>query len=92
MLSLGKCTGVVNLMVTVLTTMLSHCSSLGCAAVYSGMWHVLSILSAHHETSATKHAVQFVFIYGYSDDVKISHRMARRMVQLVVKNELGRNG
>jgi hypothetical protein len=84
MLSLVECTGIVNLMVTVLMTMLSHCSSLGCAAVYSGMWHVLSILSAHHEARATKHAVQFVFIYGYSDDVKISHCMASQMVQLVV--------
>jgi hypothetical protein len=77
-------------MVTVLVTMLSHCSILRYAAVYSGMWHVLSILSAH-VTSATQHAVQFVFIYGSSGDVKISHCIARRMVQLVVNNELGRN-
>jgi len=77
-------------MVTVLMTMLSHCSILGYAAVYSGVWHVLSILSAHHVTSATQQAVQFVF-NGSSGDVKISHCIARRMVQLVVNNELGRN-
>ena len=78
-------------MVTVLMTMLSHCSILGYAAVYSGMWHVLSILSAHHVTSAKQQAVKFVFIYGSSDDVKIFHCIACRMVQLVVNNELGRN-
>ena len=78
-------------MITVLMTMLSHCSILGYAAVYSGMWHVLSILSAHRVTSATQQAVQFVFIYGSRGDVKISHCIERRMVQLVVNNELGRN-
>jgi hypothetical protein len=78
-------------MVTVLMIVLSHCSILGYAAVNPGMWHVLPILSAHQVTSATQQAVQFVFIYGSSDDVKISHCIARRMVQLVVNNELGRN-
>jgi hypothetical protein len=50
-------------MVTVLVTTFSHCSILCYATVYSGMWHVLSILSAHHVTSVTQHVVQFVFIH-----------------------------
>jgi hypothetical protein len=78
-------------MVTVLMTMLSHCSILGYAAVYSGMWHVLSILSAHHVTCVTQHAAQLVLIYGSSGAVKICRCVARRKVQLVVNNELGRN-
>jgi len=78
-------------MVTVLMTMLSHRSILCYAAVHSGMWHVLPILSAHHVTSATQQAVQFVVIYGSSGDVKISHCIPRRMVQLGDNNELGRN-
>ena len=71
--------------------MLSHYSILGYAAVYSGMWHVLSILSAYVLSCATQPAVKCVYIYGFGGAVTICHCTQRRMVQLVVCNSLGRN-